>query len=62
MNLLGALHIKHAVLYDLDGTKTGGQKVKQDEIAALIHRSRNPSTSRNRFDSWQFGIVSRHRD
>jgi putative ATP-dependent endonuclease of OLD family len=44
MNLLGALGIKHAVLYDDDGTKEGAQKIKQEKLASLIEKSRNGST------------------
>ena len=44
MNLLGALGIKHAVLYDLDGSKEGAQKIRQDRIASLIEACRNDST------------------
>ncbi len=44
MNLLGALKIRHAVLYDLDETKTGAKKVKQDKLISLIEKSRNECT------------------
>jgi putative ATP-dependent endonuclease of OLD family len=44
MNLLGALGIKHAVLYDFDQSKSGAEKIKQDGIAALINQARNQST------------------
>jgi putative ATP-dependent endonuclease of the OLD family len=44
MNLLGALRIKHAVLYDLDDTKQGPEKVKHERLASLIEQSRNDST------------------
>ena len=44
MNLLGALKIKHAVLYDFDDSKTGAKKIQQEKLVSLIDKSRTQCT------------------